>query len=294
MKRKMFIGSSFEGLEIAKIVKSAIERQCGDWIEINLWNGGDVFTLNTGTLESLIKATLQYDYAVLVATNDDIVESRGNQKSSARDNVVFEAGLFMGSLGNNRTFIVADKAINLPSDFNGTTVCHYFQNENDSIDNACSSIINGLNNTRRSYQLRHLPSAALAMGYFDNYITHFCKIRKASKLKVIIPKYFNSIGGEISNYKLQHSSKEYCRVFTRRSRPVGYKYKNENDTYWDIPTTLQTIRNLVDKILSQREIGKNPECDNWLEKETSNFGSTLEELIKQDKSCKDRVEVILV
>ena len=294
MKRKLFIGSSTEGLKVAETIKSIIEKQCGNWINVNLWNGGDVFTLNAGTLESLVKATLQYDYAVLVATNDDIVESRGNQKSAARDNVIFEAGLFMGSLGNDRTFIVADKAINLPSDFNGTTVCYYSQNENDNLDNACNIIITGLNKTRHSYQLRHLPSAALAMGYFDNYITHFCKIKKASKLKVIIPKKFNNIDEEISNYKSLHSSKEYSRMFLRRSRPVGYKYRDEKKTYWDIPTTLQTIRNLVDKILSQREIGKNPECDSWVEKETCGFGNTLEELIKQNKICRDRVEVIFI
>lgn len=289
MKRKLFIGSSSEGLEIAKKIKSAIEEQCESWIDVNLWNNGDIFILSFGTLESLIKASLQYDYAVFVATNDDIVVSRGNQKPSARDNVIFEAGLFMGALGKDRTFIVTDKAINLPSDFNGTTVCTY--SKNDDLVNACDIVIAELNKTRHSYQLRHLPSAALAMGYFDNYIKHFCKTKKASKLKVIIPKKFNSIGGEVLNYKMLHPSREYGRLFVKRSRPIGYKYRDEKNTYWDIPTTLETIRKLVDKILSQREIGKNPECDSWLEKETYNFGNTLEELIKQDRICNSRVTV---
>lgn len=291
MKRTLFIGSSNEGLKEAEAIKTIIENQCNDWIEANLWNEGDIFTVNSGTLDSLIKASMQYDYAILVATNDDIIKSRGEHSPAARDNVIFEAGLFIGALAKNRTFIVADKAINLPSDFNGTTVCLFSQNEKDDLVNTCNNIITELNKTRHSYQLRHLPSAALAMGYFDNYIVHFFEKRKTSKLKVIIPKSFDNIEHEISNYKSKHKSKKGWRLPFNPSRTMGYKYKKGNNTFWDIPTTLQTIRKLVDKIIPQTEIGKNPECDHWLEKEVHNFGHTLEELIKQDKTFINKVEV---
>ncbi len=40
-------------------------------------------------------------------------------KDRARQNVVFEAGLFIGILGRNRVIIIADKTIEMPSDLQG-------------------------------------------------------------------------------------------------------------------------------------------------------------------------------
>lgn len=46
-------------------------------------------------------------------TNDEVYHSR------ARQNVVFEAGLFMGKLGRDHVVFLADSGIELPSDLNG-------------------------------------------------------------------------------------------------------------------------------------------------------------------------------
>lgn len=285
----MFIGSSSEGLTVAEIVKANIEKQCCDWLEIKIWNGGDIFALNSNTLDSLIKTAMQYDYAILVATNDDLLKSRHKQKAVARDNVIFEAGLFVGALGKHRTFIIADKKIDLPSDFNGTTVSCYCQN-NDLII-ACDNIVKELNKTQHSYQLKHLPSATLAMGYFDNFIIQFCKKRKASKLKIIIPNSFEDINRETEIYISNHPSKKSKRFFFDSNRPIGYRYINEKSQYWDIPTTLQTIRKLINMIIPQTEIGNNPEIEEWLKKETHDFGQTLAELIKKENICSDLIEI---
>ena len=293
MKRKMFIGSSSEGLKIAEAIRTNLENQCGDWIDVVIWNGGDIFALNTGTLESLIKESMICDYAVLVATNDDKTTSRGKGKKVARDNVILEAGLFLGALGKSRTYLVADEEIELPSDFNGTMVI-ICKNETASINDVCNKIVVELKKTQHSYQLKHLPSAALALGYFDNYVLHFFKNRKSSYLKVIIPTSFESIEGEVVAYKSKYASKDYSTRLFKRSRPIGYKYKKRKNVYWDIPTTMQTIYKLVEKIIPQTEIGNNPERDRWLEKEAYVFGHTLEELIAHDKICKDRVEVVFL
>lgn len=287
MKRKLFIGSSSEGLKVAQNIKSIIENKCGDWIEVTIWNEGDIFTLNAATLDCLIRTAMRYDYAVLVATNDDVVIKRGVEQLTARDNVIFEAGLFLGALGKNRTFIVVDNAINLPTDFNGTTVCYY---DSSSVENSLKAIFEGLKKTQHSHHLKHLPSAALAMGYFDNFVIPFCNKRKEALLKVVIPQNFDSIDREILTYTSQNSSK-ITRLFNKRFRSVGYKYKNKNHLYWDIPTTLQTLRKLLENITTGHEIGKNPELEEWLKTETHNFGHTLEELIFKENLCKDRIQV---
>jgi hypothetical protein len=99
-------------------VQVALDPVC----EVELWTQG-VFGLTQGTLESLITASSRFDFAVLVLTADDLTISRGTQKTAARDNVLFELGLFIGSLGRNRTFMLYDRTDppTLPSDLAGIT-----------------------------------------------------------------------------------------------------------------------------------------------------------------------------
>jgi hypothetical protein len=93
---------------------------------VTLWNKG-VFGLGEGTLEALVSATERFDFAILVLTPDDVITTRGGQEQTARDNVLFEAGLFMGKLGRFRTFLVYDrhKPIKIPSDLAGVTLAAF-------------------------------------------------------------------------------------------------------------------------------------------------------------------------
>lgn len=287
MKRKMFIGSSSEGLTIARTIKDKIESSCKDWLEVIVWEEGDIFTMNDNTLDCLIKASMTYDYALLVASNDDTLLSRHKQHVVARDNVIFEEGLFLGSLGKDRTLLVVDEIITLPSDFKGVTILQY---DKDKVDNIFDKIINTINKTKNSYSIKALPSAALALGYFDNYIIPFVK-KKNSLLKVIIPKCFHDVSNEISSYKVKNPSKECGRFLRQFSRPMGYKYNNKSNQYWDIPTTLQTIIKLVDLLFQHSEIGYVEEKIELINREMECFGHTLERLIEQEKMCKDRVQI---
>ena len=118
----VFVGSSTEGLPVAKAIQVALDHAC----ETHLWSQG-VFGLGQGTLEALVSAASKVDFAILVLTPDDLVESRGSQGAAARDNVLFELGLFMGVLGLLRTFIVFDRTayMRLPSDLAGVTCATY-------------------------------------------------------------------------------------------------------------------------------------------------------------------------
>jgi len=112
----VFIGSSSEGLGIAKAVQKNLEYVC----ETQVWHQG-LFGLSEGPMESLIEAYDKFDFAILILTPDDLIVSRGETKQSPRDNVLFELGLFIGGLGRQRVFIVADRTIDikLPSDLAG-------------------------------------------------------------------------------------------------------------------------------------------------------------------------------
>jgi hypothetical protein len=118
----VFIGSSSEGLVVAHSLKRMLEDQ-GE-VNARIWND-DVFQVSEYALESLSAKAREFDFAVLVMTPDDTVVKRGTESFAPRDNVLFEAGLFMGALGRQRTFLVVDRDVALPSDVGGLTVAQY-------------------------------------------------------------------------------------------------------------------------------------------------------------------------
>ncbi len=59
--------------------------------------------------------------AISLFTSDDIGRKKdsADEKSRARQNVVFETGYFMGCLGRNKVIIIAEENVELPSDMSG-------------------------------------------------------------------------------------------------------------------------------------------------------------------------------
>ena len=121
-KARVFIGSSSEGKRVAKKLKLALNND----FETTLWDQG-VFDLSQSTLQSLVKASKKFDFAILVLSPDDKVTKRGKSRLAARDNVIFEIGLFIGSIGSARTLVVfcEDDKLILPTDLAGFTVATY-------------------------------------------------------------------------------------------------------------------------------------------------------------------------
>ena len=119
---RVFIGSSSKGKTIAREFQVAFDEEC----EVEVWDQG-TFGLTQGTLESLVAALERFDFAILVATADDMREMRGDRRAVPRDNVLFELGLFMGRLGRERTFLTFDRSadLQLPSDLAGVTLADY-------------------------------------------------------------------------------------------------------------------------------------------------------------------------
>jgi predicted nucleotide-binding protein len=63
-----------------------------------------------------VAETSNYDYAVLVLTPDELRTKRDETGRVARDNVIFELGLFMGALGREHVFMVVQEGVSLPTD----------------------------------------------------------------------------------------------------------------------------------------------------------------------------------
>src|SRR6185436_17366033 len=151
----VFVGSSSEGLHIAKGIQVLLDHVCA----VKIWSQG-VFGLGEGSLESLVKHLDKFDFAILVMTPDDMTESRGETKQSPRDNVLLELGIFIGGLGRERTFAIYDRSteLKIPSDLAGVTIATYHPHDDGnilaSLGAPCTAIEHaiknlGLRSTRR-------------------------------------------------------------------------------------------------------------------------------------------------
>lgn len=141
-KPSIFIGSSSEGIEFARAIRGLL----ADVAEVTLWNEGFFRPGNT-FIDTLVNALPRFDFAALILTADDLIQSRDVESMGPRDNVLFELGLFMGRLGRARTFLVHQSKADLkiPTDLSGVTAAEYEwprvdRNYRAAVGPACDSI----------------------------------------------------------------------------------------------------------------------------------------------------------
>lgn len=121
---RLFIGSSSEGSAIARNLAAELENHTN--CEVTRWDV-NVFEPGGYTLDSLLRQADSADFAILVATPDDMVVVRGKESASMRDNVLLELGIFLGALGRERAYLLApsDTELRIPSDLLGLTRLPY-------------------------------------------------------------------------------------------------------------------------------------------------------------------------
>ncbi len=122
MRQKVFIGSSGEAMDIGRAVQQELDRD----FDVTIWDQG-VFRPTHDAIDSLCSELSSSDAGVFVLTPDDLTETRGSSSPTARDNVVFELGMFIGGLGRARTFVLIPEraAMRLPSDLTGVMTVRY-------------------------------------------------------------------------------------------------------------------------------------------------------------------------
>src|SRR5690348_528058 len=119
MKPSVFIASSKEGFKIAE----AIQEQLRSAADCQIWNQ-DAFHPSGNTLDSLLKLVGDHDFGIFVLSPDDKLKIRNREYLSARDNVVFEAGLFLGRYGRHNVFLACPEdqsQLRIPTDLQGFT-----------------------------------------------------------------------------------------------------------------------------------------------------------------------------
>lgn len=132
-RARVFIASSSRALTLADCLKS--ELIPADSVA-EVWNEGKASQLGQTIIEMLEKAAERSDFAVVILTKDDVVYREGGEvaKKQARDNCIFEAGMFMGSLGRDRCFMVSSiEPKDFPVDLTGIIYLHI--DEPEKLDN---------------------------------------------------------------------------------------------------------------------------------------------------------------
>ena len=134
---RIFIGSSSEGLPVAEAIQLGLDEVA----ECTVWNQS-AFDPSKTAIESLVDISREFDCAALILTPDDMIVKRGAATAAPRDNIIFEAGLFTGTLGRARTFLVycRDAKIALPSDLAGVTAATYAERSDGNLHAALGPV----------------------------------------------------------------------------------------------------------------------------------------------------------
>lgn len=316
-KPSVFIGSSREGFKAAEQISKMLE----DIAEPHLWK--DVFDYNSGTYETLSSQVALYDYAVLVATSDDITTSRKVTSPSARDNVLFEFGLFSGGLGRSRVFYVVEKDVKIPSDLIGTTLPVIAKKTsvkfNNSVQAVAARIKKQISDKENTYDLGFLPSTALAYGYFTNFIERtverLLEDKKEKKIfhlengdtftikdlkcTVLIPDDLSDDMFKKVRAKRLKSGWQKMKVDPRDVRDYDFTIdvsKVEDGVLHlvDIPLTLNALNLAVTLYAKKTHLGKDAKEKLLEYREIKTFKRALEYQIHSSSLTRDLVEVEVV
>lgn len=309
MKPRIFIGSSTEGLPVANRIKDYFEPD----YECKIWNDG-IFQYNDNFLDTLMKSASLFDFAFMVFSADDLSKVRDSFFETPRDNVMFEYGLFLGRVGNQRAFVIKDKKVKILSDLLGITLADYETDDTGlathSLEVTLEQLKKKIDDNVRLGQLGLLPSTVIAISYFENFIKLVAdqiypfprdgvmdgKKYESAKLRIVIPKDLDAdMKRRATVYYVKNGVNEKVINTSHRSYPIHVQANNENeDTLLiaDMPTILNGIDKAIDMYFRVGHIGKSTEQELTEHREMSNFVHVLKLLVATDAYCKECVEIV--
>lgn len=299
----IFIGGSKDSLKYATIIKDKLEIigafNCVVWDK-------DVFQFNQSFLSSLSKASIVYDFGIFVASKDDLAAIRDDIYEVPRDNVIFEYGLFLGIMGNNRTYLLQEEGCKLPTDLLGYTTPRFKSDYNDTDwEDLAKQIASDVKIHFQKSEIQLLPSTSLAIGYYNSFVSKItkwifdkegCLLNKSQthhkevQIKILIPPSLSEdISAKAQVFYKTHQFQIEEIGDPKRPFPIRF-FKEESEDYIvivDIPTTLNAIRPAINLLVPDSGVGTNPDKIKIERKELENFKKTLQYLVSQDDYAKD-------
>lgn len=299
-KKRIFIGSSTEELGLANAAKTILEFEKD--FEVTIWNEDvwekAVFRLNNNYLNDLIRATLQFDFGILIGTQDDKVEVRGNEHLQPRDNILFELGLFIGRLGLNNCAFLIDKDIKLLSDIKGISLARFERDKSETFTQAITQIKNLFKNQVDS-GINFFPSSTLAAVYYENFVKPTClyiiqnngisdddgKKYEDCKIKIIIPERLTlDVNSQFQTLKKSFQTKKISFDYLGRPRNIDIETLIKDGKLFviDFPTVLSGINYAISNLLPHDFNAMSEDYELILNREFDRFIYTLNKLALRD------------
>lgn len=293
-KKRVFIGSSSEELPLAEIAKKQLSAD----FDVTVWNDNlwdtAVFRLNQNFLSDLMKASLQFDFGILLGTADDKVQYRGNEVLQPRDNVLFELGLFIGRLGTSKCAFVIDKEVKFPSDFQGITLARFSKSDTSTFEQAIEQVA-AVFRASSETDVNFFPSATLAAVYFENLISPICKyvvenggftvddkLYSKCKINILIPERINNdVNFQFEKLKAGMTTKNVSFRYAGRPRNISIDTQASGDTleFIDFPTIIAGINYAISNLLPNDFSKLSPDYDAILDRELNRFITTIKLLL---------------
>ena len=305
LKPKIFIGSSKAGIAIAQKIKSHLSLigDCFIWNETNVWE------LNRSTFENLLRIVSYFDFGVFVASADDLTLTNNEIVIEPRDNVILEMALFCGAMGRDKSFLLVEDGIKLPSDFNGIYMPRFKNIDDSSIKTACDEYANKI---EEHYRLGHLslyPTTALAIGYYKNFIAGLVESAQEAevleidgvkysdfKLKVVIPADLKGmIREKAAQFYKRHGLVENAMKTKYRRHPAYFQLDAKQApiaVLYDMPSTLTGVDDAIEMILQKGFQGRTKMQEVIEQRELNNFRRVLQMQIDKSPFAEATVKII--
>lgn len=305
LKPKIFIGSSTTGVPIAEKVKANL-LAIGDCF---IWNEPNVWEPNRSTFENLLRMVSYFDFGVFIATADDLTLTNDKIVIEPRDNVILEMALFCGAMGRDKSFLLVEDGIKLPTDFNGIYMPRFKKLEDNTIKTACDEYSSKI---EEHYRLGHLslyPTTALAIGYYKNFIAGLVESAQEAdvleidgvkysdfKLKVVVPKDLKGmIREKAAQFYKRHGFVENAMKTKYRKHPAWFKLDPKQApvaVLYDMPSTLTGIDDAIEMILQKGFQGRTKMQEVIEQRELNNFKRVLQMQIDKSPFAQATVEII--
>lgn len=129
MRKSIFIGSSTESKSLCQNIAADLNKE---GFKVKPWFSG--FPGSTITISQLEDMMGKHDFGIFILSGDDTAMLRSKPVVLPRDNVVLEAGMFVGMHGLNRTYFVCPEDVpdyRFPTDLQGVTRINYRATDSD-------------------------------------------------------------------------------------------------------------------------------------------------------------------
>jgi len=251
-----------------------------------------------------------YDFGVFFATSDDLtLNEKGDIFIEPRDNVILEMALFLGALGRDKSFLLVEEGVKLPTDFNGIYMPKFRRDDEESISNEANEFLNKIREHFRLGYLSLYPTTALALGYYKNFVEGIVdsiseiediqldgKIYNDFKLKIVLPL---DLKGNIRQkakvfYKRNHFQENALNTRYRK-QPAWFHFdpsRAPSGIIYDMPSTLSGIDDAIEMVLRKGYVGRSAMQEIIEERELNNFKRVLQLQIDKNPVAQEIVEIV--